>query len=249
MRSPLSVLKYVAAIGLGALIAFVYLGYAYLQAAHRWNPYYCVYGDAVCSLTVATYILGVVTALAFMAGLYVLGVAVSTFELERSTILSERYCGEVDHSPHVTVTLKEDLSVSLDEPDEGVRDLCYLPFDYDFDNLGRSPIVDAQVSFVCDLPGRKRVKKAVSLRGIKRDGHVHVRVFVWHSHIQLTIRWRDATKEELGKRVPLELRTSPQAPIEYLAAVPFTAYPDTVAAPFPKPAAPVQPKNLGENQA
>jgi len=201
----------------------------------------CLFGDATCSLTVATYLLCTLTLLAFLAAYYAAKTALRTYQMEQSALLSERPCVDETHVPHIVVTLDPDFGLSGEVPGDEERDLYYVAFDYDFENLGRSPIENAQVCLECTLSGSEASislkQKYVDVGSIRRDGYVHVRVLIWYGHVTTAVRWlRDgATRLEMGKAVPLYFAPSQARRNSYLAAAPLEFHPETVA---PKVAVP-----------
>lgn len=221
---PLDWLKsnHLAALIFGLAAAFVAGGVAYWRASGTWSPYHCFYGDANCSLAFATYLLCFLTALAFLAALYAAKTAFRTYNMERSTILAERSCPHIEHQAHVSLVLTRQLTFQDGEPDREERGVYYIPFDYDFENLGRSPITDAFVQVEFQSEGTRQ-RQLVSIGSIRRDGHVHARVYVWSGHVRGILQWlrKDACYREVAKMVSLDFRPSQAQRTGFLAATPL----------------------------
>jgi hypothetical protein len=219
-------------------------GWIYWHAAGTWSPYHCFYGDANCSLTFATYLLCFLTGFAFLAAFYAARIAIRSYLMEQSTILTERNCPDSDHPAHVSLTVTDQLAFQEWAPDPDEQTFSYIPFDYDFENLGRSPIIDACVDAQFESDGT-RVRKTVSLGSIRRDGHVHVRVYIWTAYIRGRLRWlkKGARHWEISKSVPLDFRPSQTWRVDYLAAAPLTATQGAIEEPPIR--VPVQPPHAG----
>ena len=215
--------RYLAALFFGVVIAFLVGGRRYWDAGALWPPYHCLYADANCSLAFSTYILDFFTGMAFLAAYYAAKTALRTYGMEQSAILAERSCPNKEHQEqaHVVLTLTPEFDLREQEPDSEDREYRYIPFDYDFENLGRSPIVDAYVWLECSYDAVARM--CVPLGSIRRDGHVHVRVYIWYGFVQAKVEWLKlgASRWELEKTLELDFRPSRSRRTGFLAAAPL----------------------------
>ena len=183
---------------LGALVALYVVPGVFYWLKTGPDVARCLWGDAGCSLTVATFLLTLVTACAFVAafqaawfayktfdtGQKTLDVAAETLRLERTAILGARRCTVEDHPAEIDVVLSHEYKTEKRAPFADEQ-LFFYEMSYEFASLGRIPIVEAAVvvSFSFNRRiGKTRVRNSVTqsleLGNFKFDGEAHVRIWI-----------------------------------------------------------------------
>ena len=124
---------------------FLVVGAAYWVGAHvRWSQ--CIYGNSQCSTAIATWVLCVVTGLAFIVAARAARWAWEALEYERTAELGLRECFQRKHQPQV-----QRVILSLVDPprrgglSDGDKRSDYEPLTFDLTNLGRAPIRNANI--------------------------------------------------------------------------------------------------------
>lgn len=201
--------RYFAVAIIVAAVLFFALGAAYWGGLHAWSE--CVYGKADCSLTVATYILCLVTAAAFVAAYAAAGWAYRTYELERAVVLAQRVC-RAGHEDSIRFFLC-DRDLRFKECDRlHESDGDFVPLDFEFDSLGRSAVVEGMLDVVCTIPTpatRRATDLVAPLNDIhmKSDGSLHVRVYLAPEVVNAgaSVAFRVARRRPRVRRRRLEL--------------------------------------------
>lgn len=178
--------------------ACVILGGAY------WGGYgnlpHCLYASNECSLAIATYILCLCTAAAFLAAYAAARWALGAYQLEQSVILVQRTCNAEKHEALIELTCDFTAAYrgkpSLDE--------AFLHLDYELESLGRSAVVDEALelhaTFNADRtpdtrPDAEPVESAEVAEfrtllppiHLKADGSAHLRIYIPHQLVNAGI--------------------------------------------------------------
>ena len=233
------------------------LGVIYWSITWNGNAFRCVYGDAVCSLTVATWILVVATSLAFIAafkaakeatnafkiGQVALETERKTLRLERTPLLGERPCTLEDHKAWEEKwwIFGDDLERSLEEP----KDIKWQkPKRHDFFNLGRSALLNPTVGVNVKASIGER-QYSLSLPGIPTNQDVHVTFYVAESLgiVEVTFFWDAEGDDKTVARImdahglddPDRTQFFPQTPAPASTVVSMTEIMAANAAAVPSP--------------
>ncbi len=187
-------------------------GVFYWVQVQNSNFYKCVYGEPVCSLTVATYVLTIVTACAFVAAVKAardagrtLMTTTDTYALETRRAIAERPCFDKGHVANLTMWLLPNMELTDRPPFDEKR--FSEPRHFDFYNLGRVPIIAPDIS-VAFLPsavaasgvavGEGGKYTSISLGSIPVDGHFHVTLRSHDSLGRVRTKWEAAFSENKG---------------------------------------------------
>jgi hypothetical protein len=186
------------------------LGWIYWYHAAHEDAYRCLYGDPVCSLTVATWILVIATSSAFLAAFKGAKEAVKAFRtgvdslkasretldtaqralmLEQASLFGERRCLRDNHNaPGKDWWLDDELRYY-----EETRpfDAEWQPPDrHDFFNLGRSALVQPSVDVIFKTSQTER-RWTIYFPGIPTDQDVHMSFHFLKSLGQVNVRFTD----------------------------------------------------------
>lgn len=185
-------------------------GFIYWRGSQNGSPLRCTYGDPVCSLTVATWLLSAFTVSLFLAAIKAAKEAVKvysatqeslktarrTLDFERLPLLGERTCRRIDHhSPEIEWWFSgETLERSETEiPD---TDFNEPPQRHDFFNLGRAalinPIIGVQIKTSDDEPRQFTLE----LPSIPTDQDVHVTFHFAVGLGQVEVAFFEGTEDE-----------------------------------------------------
>lgn len=184
------------------------------------SPARCLYGDAGCSLTFATYLLCLLTGLAFLAAfraarwaLKTYRVAADALQLEQSRILIETHCRsdhERVHYAHVTL---QGGRLQLGRPDDDSEPL-FLPMDFQFSSLGRTGIVDPKLTLRVKFgEGQPDVTLPNVLVGsVRPDGTTYARLWLDLNDLDVLISWDASTAKQFTDGQDSDLIFRPLAP-------------------------------------
>ncbi len=223
-----------AGIALAAILVFPAIVYwSRVWAITGFSPYRCIYGDAACSLTVATYGLCAVTASAFLAACYAGFIALKTLRLEQSRILVERPVsgGNIPVDAHVVECMFEGTEPRLGKP-QAAELATFESQLFRFDSIGRAPIVDVQLVLTFSVEGRSSEPPslAVDIGSLASGGFAYVRLYVQKTGTRLRgIRWGKVEPKTRGLE-PIDFHS--HLPARELVVQSVRAFP-----PGPAPAA------------
>jgi hypothetical protein len=185
--------------------------YVYWSGTHIGSFFRCIYGDPSCSLTLATWLLAVVTVLillaafkaaneavkAYIDGQKSLATAQRTLNFERLALLAERTCSREGHndSPEIEWWIADDLLNRYLTPPPG-KEFQKPPRRHDFFNLGRAalinPIIGIQISSADGTPRQYNLE----LPCIPTDSDVHVTFHIEVGIGQIAMQFNEGTKDE-----------------------------------------------------
>jgi hypothetical protein len=203
-------------------------GLAYWTIVRNGNGFRCIYGDPACSLTVATWLLVIATAAAFLAAFKAAKEAIRTYDvtssslalarrmaqLEQAQLFAERSCHRVRHeAPTIRrwiIPLRdtEEIKVLEQSPEMASPSSEQFPSFNDPDlhdifNLGRSPIVDPSVDVEFSFTKRPTLTARIKLPSIPVAGDVHVMFYVAKSLGQVDVRWYLAERTESQRELTI----------------------------------------------
>lgn len=229
----------------------------------------CLWGDPVCSLSVGTYFLVLITGLAFVAAYFAAVYAFKTFEVTQRTLGVAQDALKLEVTTVLAVTRKEtniageiDIVVRPNYSIENTRpsdDDCmtYLEIKYEFTSLGRTPIVQPEIPL--NLSFIRRDDKSnfapplnvtVHIPSLKTDGSSLVTIWVPPDLLNyIVLKWEErATQMNAKKRVPLDFHSAKEERPQYRGLLSFSTITSTgdvgiLAQPpiMPAPTTPVPP--------
>lgn len=201
-----------------AAIIFLVPGVFYWIFAHV-SPARCLYGDPTCSLTFATYILCLLTGLAFLAAFRAARWALKTYlvaadalMLEQSRILVENYCRtEQDRMQYADVILQNGI-LQRGRPDEDSEQL-FLAMDFQFSSLGRTGIVDPTLTLRVKYDDCRKdvVLPDITVGSVRPDGTTHVRLWLDQNDLAVLVAWDESGAKQFsdGRDIDLVFRALP----------------------------------------
>lgn len=158
------------------IIFFLFGGTAFWIES-RTNVAACLWGNAACSLTIATYLLCGITAGAFIAAAVAAQYAYGTWlqgnetlNIERSMVLGQRLCDNRGHKVDIPLYIGEDYRFYDGKPKPLVS---FDQMDFEFISLGRSPIVNAIVDVYCYFSNAEADQHSVIVGSMRSDASVH----------------------------------------------------------------------------
>ena len=200
-------------------------GVYYWESIHaHWSR--CVYGDPVCSLTVSTYLLSVLTLGAFLAAYKAARYAQATLEMEKEVVLSINACAAttltnapvpqaltnqgnpVAGSPPIVATKHEPhrcevrYFVSLDRGFESLRPQdfnqeTYGPVEFDCASLGRSALINGALRVRCTPPNQTFSLLPIEIGSIPTDEFIHLSLWIPLA-TNIDFRWDDEAIHRQG---------------------------------------------------
>jgi hypothetical protein len=192
-------------------VLFCFEGYVYWRGSQSGAPLRCVYADAGCSLTVATWILSGVTILILLAAVKAAKEAVKayraaqesletarrTLNFERLPMLAERECSKSDHdAPQIEWWISGEL---LDRSKTQPKDIDFdkPPRRHDFFNLGRAPLINPMigVNISSGSSGGPR-QYVLELPSIPTGADVHVAFHIQTGIGQVEMTFHEVTEDE-----------------------------------------------------
>ncbi|GAC1408033.1 MAG: hypothetical protein NVSMB64_15690 [Candidatus Velthaea sp.] len=166
-----------------------------------FNPIRCIFGDAVCSLTISTYLLGALTALVFAATLIGALYAKEAFEHERRAGLSLEKCNRGADCPYET------RSVYLAELSEGFLPVAPLDFEPDlwgrvaFDcvSVGKAPLIGCELEIAMSAE-KDPITHAVAIGSLKAGSELHLHLWFAPQFFNSQMLFLRARHEEANLR-------------------------------------------------
>ncbi len=203
IRAPFP--KLAAAILAVAIIVFLAPAIVFWISS-RTNVAACLWGVATCSITLATYLLVLVSAATLIAAIWAGRWAFMTWKvgeaalaIERSTILGQRRCQNTAHratNPDFALHIDQDCVIRDGAPEPTIG---YDRTDYELISLGRSPIVNAVVDVYCAFKNAEPDQHRVSVGSMRSDASVHCTLWIHDAVLSdiEEIRWlRDSAECE-----------------------------------------------------
>ena len=231
---------YLAWAGFAVLFVFVIIGGGAYWTLTRMNVVRCVYGDAVCSLTVGTYLLALVGCGAFLAAYRAARFAASALALERRPAIVVRRCQDAAHIPNADVQLfvrASDRSLTYVRTTEYEKEPSQFKGHYfEVMSVGRSPVVDATIPLTVRIDdGRGNPTIVAQVGSMRADSHRHVQICVPARFGDVGIQWTGPGAKHVPKiagdepkrtdEVPLECRVERELPGDFSYVVLFDATP------------------------
>lgn len=202
------------------------------------SPYRCIYGDAGCALTFATSVLATASSAAFLAAYGAARYAIQSYRisldglrLEQSRILVERAyrLNHTDTVPDrcVHVVLFRD-KLAVEEPSVGQQDALESEV-FEFESIGRAPIVDAEITLMLTLTitphpmAATTLQQPVPIGSLRSTGSVYVRLWIERALLAnvANVGWNpdEATMQVDDTKVRLLFRPLERRPFEKVKAV------------------------------
>jgi hypothetical protein len=162
-------------------------------AITRADALRCIYGDAVCSLTVGTYLLVVVTGTAFLAAYRAARFAARALAHEQRSAIVIQGCREGHQVTTEMFVRFEDRALAYIQPWRSDEDKAtYKAHDFDVISVGRSPVVDAVIPVVVKVSdGQGDASNDAHVGSMRADGQRHVRIWVPERFGDVMIHWAE----------------------------------------------------------
>jgi hypothetical protein len=182
--------------------AFLIVGIAYWLGAHS-QVIRCVFGDSQCSTAIASWILCVVTGLAFIVAARAARWAWETLENERTAELGLRECFQRKHQPHVQRFIDNLVDSPRRNSSDGGDRSTHEPLKFDITNLGRAPIRDAKILTRIRAAGSTDDPTDIDIDlGCFADREtIHITIWVLKALGRLEVIWPTKATLPDGKRV------------------------------------------------
>jgi len=171
------------------LVLLISLGVVYWGPEFREWPA-CAFGNAECSLTLATYLLVCITTVALGAAAAAAVWAKKTYDMEQTRILSQRECTASDHNDALIEYHIAEWKILRGAP-PNVDKWSYVTLESELESLGRSPVLAAGMFLRCSVSREieisessesgdfsRALERPMSDVHLRSDGSVHLRVFV-----------------------------------------------------------------------
>lgn len=159
----------------------------------------CAFGNAVCSVAAATWVLAAFALMSFVAATYAVLWTKRLFYVEVRPRLGQAACKKrgTEHPADIDIFVLADGTIIIDGRPVGVDRMTILK-DYNarnisFDNLGRTALTDVRVKMYL---GNNDLPYEVPLGNILCDRERHVTIYIAKSHGELLVRWDGATQEQ-----------------------------------------------------
>jgi hypothetical protein len=201
------------------MAAFLIPALFYWRASHaQWAK--CVYGDAFCSLTIATYLLSVIGLATLIAAGYAATFAKRAFDLEREVILSLHACAAecydgtiqaraIRHDPylreewHLKSLAPKNPKFEVGAPD---NQNDYVPVDFDCFSIGRSPVVDGILRIRCKSPDGTQAWLPLAIGSVPADRYIHMTLWLSDEVSKFRFYWIDRAIHRSGRGVGAPVR-------------------------------------------
>ena len=181
-------------IGLG-MLAFCAAGLGFRNSsAHTLTQ--CLFADSNCSTALGTWFLGIVTSATFLAAYkaaistaHTLAVARRTLEVETAPILGLARCTNQDHKHTHVAIFTNGGEISVDKALDGYGTDEFMPLNYDFENLGRTALLNLEVALV--INGQSY---PIRFGNIAAEKLVHVSLMLLWGRSPAPHEWRSPAK-------------------------------------------------------
>ncbi len=196
-----------------AIAAVILVAVALGPAIPYWvaigaHPARCIYGDPVCSLTVSTYLLGMLTLGAFLAAYKAARYTQEALEHEKLPALSVQSCNASHKRPPLRLFISDVTKGFVMEPPADINASPYQPAEVELISVGRSPVVNGILTVTACNPQGQEFSLPVDIGSIRAGKSEHLALLFSQQLANVTFRWNDRATHMKGFGISFHARQS-----------------------------------------